>query len=162
MGVDSSPENIRITQARFADDANFLGAFATPHAQLPAAPDTVMLVEVIEHMPRAAAVDFLRGIAALLPRGGQVMVTCPNREDLAKAEVICPECGCCFHPMQHMQSLAPSDVVTLADAAGFDKVYAGAMRFRRKGELRLIRSIIAAWYSILRCQPFLVYVGRKR
>ena len=90
------------------------------------------------------------------------MVTCPNCEDLAKVEVLCPECGCCFHPMQHMQSLAPSDVVALADAAGFDTVYAGATRFRRKGELRLVRTMIAAWYSVFRCQPSLVYVGRKR
>ena len=162
MGVDSSPENIRITRGRFADHAGFLGTFATPHSQLPEVPDTVTLIEVVEHMPRAAAGDFLRGIAELLPRGGHIVVTCPNHEDIVAAEVLCPECGCCFHPVQHMQSLVPSDVVTLANAAGFDTVFAGATRFRRKGELRLVRTIIVGWCSVVRRLPHLVYIGRKR
>jgi len=162
MGVDSSPEGIRITRQRFTNDAAFLGAFLTPHPQLPAVPDTVMLVEVIEHMPRTVAGDFLRGIAALLPQGGHVVVTCPNRENIVDAQVLCPECGCCFHPVQHMQSLAPSDVATLAEGAGFDTVYAGATRFRRKGELGFIRAIIVGWYWVFRCLPHLVYIGRKK
>jgi SAM-dependent methyltransferase len=163
MGLDSSPENVRSVTQRFAGNAGFLGAFSSAEPQrLPATPNTVMLVEVIEHMPRSAAVDFLRGVAALLPAGGHIVVTCPNREDIVRAEVLCPQCGCCFHPVQHMQSLAPDEVAALADSAGFDTVHAGATRFRRKGELRIKNALIAAWYSLVRRSPHLVYIGRKR
>ena len=39
-------------------------------------------------MPRTVAGDFLRGIAALLPQGGHVVVTCPNRENIVDAQVL--------------------------------------------------------------------------
>ena len=113
-------------------------------------------------MPRAMAADFLRGIGALLPAGAHIFVSCPNKEDIAAAEVLCPECGCCFHPVQHMQSLAPADVAALANEAGFDTVFAGATRFRRRGESRLYNSLLVAWYTLIGRLPHLVFVGRKR
>jgi hypothetical protein len=149
-------------QKRFAGRDRFLGAFQTPTSTLPTQPDTAFVVEVIEHMPRAMAADFLRGIGALLPVGGHILVSCPNREDITNAEVLCPECGCCFHPVQHMQSLAPADVEALANEAGFDTVFAGATRFRRKGESRLYNSLLVGWYTLIRRLPHLVFVGRKR
>jgi SAM-dependent methyltransferase len=162
MGVDASSANVRTTQERFDGRAGFLGAFPAPAPALPAPPSTALVVEVIEHMPRDKAADFLRGIGALLPAGGHLFVTCPNREDLAAAEVLCPECGCRFHPVQHMQSLAPEDVAALADAAGFDRVYAGATRFRRRGESRFTGALLLAFYTLVRRLPHLVFVGRKR
>lgn len=162
IGVDSSPANVRTTQGRFEGRPGFLGAFQTPDPALPTQPNTAMVVEVIEHMPRTMATDFLRGIAALLPPGGHIFVSCPNKEDIRAAEVLCPECGCCFHPVQHMQSLAPQDVAALANDAGFDTVLAGATRFRRNGESRIYGSLLAAWYTLTRQLPHLVFVGRKR
>ena len=162
FGVDSSPENVRLVTEKLAGQPGFLGAGLASQANLPVTPDTAMVVEVIEHMPRAFAVDFLRAVASFLPSGGHIVITCPNQEDLARAEVLCPECACRFHPVQHMQSLAPADVAALAESAGFDRVYAGATRFRRKGQSRLARGILAAWYTVIRRSPHLVYVGRKR
>jgi len=117
---------------------------------------------VIEHMPRVMAADFLRAIGALLPAGAHIFVSCPNKEDIAAAEVLCPECACCFHPVQHMQSLAPADVAALANEAGYDTVFAGATRFRRRGESRLYNSLVVAWYMLIGRLPHLVFVGRKR
>lgn len=162
MGVDSSPENVRNANERFASTPGFLGAFSSSSPGLPSEPTTVMLVEVIEHLPRSVAVEFLRGVAALVPTAGQIVITCPNGEDIAQAEVLCPECGCCFHPVQHMQSLRPADVAVLAASAGFEKIYVGATRFRRKGEIRIVSAVLAGWYALTRRSPHLVYVGRKR
>lgn len=162
IGVDSSPENVRLVTEKLTGQPGFLGTYLASQAKLPVTPDTAMVVEVIEHMPRSFAVDFLRGVGAFLPAGGHVVITCPNQEDIARAEVLCPECACRFHPVQHMQSLAPSDVAALAESAGFDRVYAGATRFRRKGQSRLARGILAAWYAVIGQSPHLVYVGRKR
>ena len=162
MGADSSPQNVSNAQRRFAGRAGFLGAFQTPNPALPAQADTAFVVEVIEHMPRAVAADFLRGVGALLPAGGHILVSCPNKEDIAAAEVLCPECGCCFHPVQHMQSLAPADVASLANEAGFDTVFAGATRFRRRDETRLTGALLVGWYKLIGRLPHLVFVGRKR
>jgi hypothetical protein len=162
MGADSSPQNVLNTQKRFSSHAGFLGTFQTPNPTLPTQPDTAFVIEVIEHMPRTAAADFLRGIGALLPAGGHIFVSCPNQEDIVAAEVLCPECGCCFHPVQHMQSLAPADVAALAGDAGFDTVFAGATRFRRRGENRVVGALLAGWSALLGRAPHLVFVGRKR
>jgi 2-polyprenyl-3-methyl-5-hydroxy-6-metoxy-1,4-benzoquinol methylase len=162
MGVDGAPENVLGVQKRFAGRAGFLGAFQAPNPSLPAQPDLAFVVEVIEHMPRAAAADFLRGVGALLPGGGHILVSCPNQEDIVAAEVLCPECGCCFHPVQHLQSLAPADVAALASDAGFETVFAGATRFRRRRESRIYAWFLATMYGLFGRPPHLVFVGRKR
>jgi hypothetical protein len=162
MGCDSSIENVRATAARLAGTAGFLGAALAPDPGLLARPDTVMLVEVLEHVPPGAVPGFLKNVAALLPPGGHIVVTCPNREDLARAEVLCPECGCCFHPVQHLQSLGPEDVAAFAERAGFEAVFSGATRFRKLGESRITAKICAGWYALFGKSPHLVYVGRKR
>jgi SAM-dependent methyltransferase len=162
MGTDSSPANVRAVAQRFDGQDGFLGAFQTPVLSLPAKPEMVFLIEVVEHMPRAAATETLRATAALLPTGGHVLVSCPNREDIRAAEVLCPECACCFHPVQHVQSLAPDDVAEIAADAGFDTMFAGATRFRRSGETRFTGALLAVWYRLIRRSPHLVFVGRKR
>jgi hypothetical protein len=162
LGVDGSPQNVLTTQKRLSNNPAFLGAFETPTPPLPARPDMAFVVEVIEHIPRAQAADFLRGVGALLPVGGHIMITCPNQEDIRAVEVLCPECGCCFHPVQHMQSLAPPDVAALANEAGFDTVFTGATRWRRKGETRLYNAFLAALYHLFSRPPHLVFIGRKR
>lgn len=162
MGADGSPQNVVNARKRFIGREGFLGAFETPNPSLPSQPDLAFVVEVIEHVPRSLATDFLRAVGALLPVGGYILVSCPNQEDLVASEVLCPECACCFHPVQHMQSLTPTDVAALANQAGFDAVYARATRFRRRGESRLYASFLAAIYALFRHAPHLVFVGRKR
>jgi SAM-dependent methyltransferase len=163
MGCDSSPGNVRAVQERFASAKGFfLGALLAPPPALPPAPDVVMLVEVVEHMPRAAVPGFLAGVASLLAPGGCIVVTCPNQEDLQAAEVLCPECGCRFHPVQHLQSLAPADVAVLATGAGFETLLSGATRFRKTGESHLTARLYAGWYRWFGKAPHLVYIGRKR
>jgi len=162
MGTDGSPQNVANVEKRFSGREGFLGVFQAPTLSLSSQAELAFVVEVIEHMPRTAASEFLRGVGALLPPGGHIFVSCPNQEDIVAAEVLCPECGCCFHPVQHMQSLAPADVAALANEAGFDTVYAGATRFRRRGESRLYGNFLAGCYKLFGRPPHLVFVGRKR
>ena len=161
MGCDSSPDSVRAIEERFGGKENFLGAFQTPVSQVPVVPDTILLVEVIEHMPKSAVNEFLTGVGALLKPGGHVVITCPNGEDIVSAEVLCPECACRFHPVQHMQSLTPDVVESLAGGAGFQKVFSGATRLRRTGEWAAKAWTIARLRTWFGRPPHLVYVGRK-
>jgi SAM-dependent methyltransferase len=160
MGCDSSPDSLRTVTERFAGQPGFLGAFQTP-PKLPA-PDIITLVEVIEHLPPPAAKEFVASLSALLKPGGHLVITCPNKENLQASEVLCPECGCCFHAVQHLQSLAPEDVAALGEGAGLRTVFAGATRFRKNSESKLRRAVLAGWYRMLGRAPHLVYVGQKR
>jgi 2-polyprenyl-3-methyl-5-hydroxy-6-metoxy-1,4-benzoquinol methylase len=162
IACDSSSEMVRAANERFDKKPGFLGAFTTPVGALPQPPDVITLVEVIEHVPAFAAEEFLTGVAALLPAGGHIFISCPNAEDLAAAEVLCPECGCQFHQVQHLQSLTPEAVATVAAAAGFEKVFAGATRFRRVGESKFKGWLYATGISLFGKGPHLVYIGRKR
>jgi SAM-dependent methyltransferase len=162
MGCDSSPDSVRTVAERFAGKPNFLGAFVTSEPARPDPADVVTLVEVIEHLPPPAVPGLLGALASHLKPGGHVIITCPNQEDLQAAEVLCPECACRFHPVQHLQSLAPADVARVAEAAGFRTVFAGATRLRKKGESALLSAVVAGWYRVFGKPPHLVYVGQKR
>jgi 2-polyprenyl-3-methyl-5-hydroxy-6-metoxy-1,4-benzoquinol methylase len=162
MACDSSPETVRAVRERFANTPGFLGAVQTPVEALPRTPDVVTLVEVIEHVPAFATPEFLTSVATILAPGGHLFISCPNAEDLTAVDVLCPECGCQFHPVQHLQSLTPDKVAELAAAAGFEKVFAGATRFRRVGESKLKGWLFAKAISLFGKGPHLVYIGRKR
>jgi SAM-dependent methyltransferase len=161
MGCDASPDSVRTVAERFAGKPNFLGAFVPSDAAKPADADVVTLVEVIEHLPPPAVPGLLAALAAHLKPGGHVIITCPHKENLQAAEVLCPECACRFHPVQHLQSLAPADVAAVAEAAGFRTMFARATRLRRKGESALLSAIIAAGARLVAQAPHLVYVGQK-
>ena len=46
----------------------------------------------------------LEEVRRVLRPGGHVIMTTPHREDMGKNEVLCPNCRCVFHRMQHLRS----------------------------------------------------------
>ena len=162
VGVDGSPQNVRKTQSRFEGRPGFLGAFQTPNPKLPAQPDTAFVVEVIEHMPRAVAADFLRGIGGLLPAGAHILVSCPNKEDIAAAEVLsrsaaaasipCSTCRASRPPTSRRWRTRPASTrCSRARPASGAGVRAASTT-----------PWLVAWYTLIGRLPHLVFVGRKR
>jgi SAM-dependent methyltransferase len=66
--------------------------------------DAILLIEVVEHLDDATLDGVLARVEALLRPDGSMLVTTPNREDLAYNTVNCPDCGCIFHRVQHVRS----------------------------------------------------------
>jgi SAM-dependent methyltransferase len=162
LGVDSSVDSVAATGRRLAGRAGFLGAFQAGE-RLPVTPEAVTLFEVIEHLPAEALVGFLSRAAALLPAGGRIVGTTPHREQLERAQVLCPECACLFHPSQHLASIDPEGLRATAAQAGLDALLLQPTLFPRSADrslrTRLRQRLVERWPAHA---PHLLFVLRKR
>jgi hypothetical protein len=99
-------------------------------------------------------------VRRMLKPGGHVIATTPNEEDLAKGEIICPNCACVFHRIQHMRSLSTGSVEASMRAAGFAPVVCRATYFSPLGGAHaLLERVRRRWERLP--QPHLLFIGRR-
>jgi 2-polyprenyl-3-methyl-5-hydroxy-6-metoxy-1,4-benzoquinol methylase len=118
--TDASPEAVRKANANNRDVACFQGA--RPLGEILAADlrfDALVSVEAIEHMDDAALGDFFASARRLLRPEGRLVITTPNEEDLAKAEIYCPACDHTVHRWQHLRSWSETTLGAAVRAHGF-------------------------------------------
>jgi SAM-dependent methyltransferase len=118
-GVDQSPESVATVNQRFKDHPRFKGAFVDSREIEAASADAVFAVEVVEHLDDASLEGLLSGAHRVLKPGAHLVVTTPNSEDLLKSEVMCPNCGCAFHNMQHVRSWSAESLSEYLRRFGF-------------------------------------------
>lgn len=75
------------------------------------AADCVLCCEVLEHLPRPIFEAARLELARVSSRW--VVVTVPNRENRARADVDCPACGCRYNPMRHLRSFDEASLAEL-------------------------------------------------
>jgi len=94
-----------------------------------------------------------------------VMITTPNEENLEKGEVICPECGCTFHRMQHINTYSSEDLTNLMMKYGFEKKAVLTTTFEKNSVENKIKKIYKFIRNkVTRDKPkdkHLVYFGVK-
>ena len=159
LGADDSPEiveaaRLRLPGARIA---------VAPVTQLPfddASLAAVLLVEVVEHLDNATLDGAFKEARRVLRPGGHLVITTPNKEDIAAAAVQCPDCGCEFHPMQHVRSWTGTTLANAMSSHGFEVKTIQQARLVENGP-RLERVIRGAYYALRRQQPHLVAVGTR-
>lgn len=163
IALDTSPDSVGILSDRFSKKAGFLGAKLSNITKLPlpdASADYVFLIETIEHLDEQVSRDILGELFRIARPGGFVVITTPHDEDLAKAEVMCPDCGCRFHTMQHMRSFTHTSLAHEVEAAGFDTVVCEATLFSTRWVgLRLLQRL--RFKLTGRAWPHLLYIGRR-
>jgi 2-polyprenyl-3-methyl-5-hydroxy-6-metoxy-1,4-benzoquinol methylase len=76
----------------------------------------VILLEVIEHLSNEHLDQAFAEIKRLLKPGGRLILSTPNREDLAGLARMCPDCGSVFHVWQHIRSWAPDQLTAYIEA----------------------------------------------
>ncbi len=84
--------------------------------------DICFLIEVIEHLKDESIDKTLREIYRVLKNNGHLVLTTPNKEDLELSKVLCPECGCIFHKMQHLHSWDSDRLRNIVCSYGFYEV----------------------------------------
>ncbi len=142
-GVDFSSNSVRDLQHKAAGVSGFVRA--THITSLPMGFgkhtfDVVLLVEVVEHLVDAHLNATLQEASRLLKRGGTMVITTPNREDLGRAKKICPNCSAVFHEWQHVRSWSKEALTDYVRAYGFATRSAKELDFAVSGIMgRLVR-----------------------
>ena len=132
QGIDSSARAVDEVLARFGTHPLLLGALQGDFDHIPLNDNeagTIFLIEVLEHMDNnfmAKAFDEMRRV---LKEGGHLIVTVPNEENLEAKKIACPECGCVFHRVQHMQSFNRQSLAEMLHDHGFQVEFCKGLNF---------------------------------
>lgn len=168
-GFDASPQSVERLRERLGGRPGFLGAEVGALDAIPLddrAAGTLFLIEVLEHFAPDQRERALYEVARVVRPGGHLVLTVPNEEDLDAKKVACPECGCIFHRVQHLQSLDVALVSSLLDRCGFEPRFVSALNFRHfpdrafHGLVRLAVRRLPALGG--RGAPHLMAIGRRR
>jgi cyclopropane fatty-acyl-phospholipid synthase-like methyltransferase len=131
FGMDHSPQSRAEVARRFGKDPKFGGVLAPGEVErLAGQVDVLYCVEVVEHLEDAVLARLLETIRRMLKPDGVAIITTPNREDLEKSQIYCPQCQSVFHRWQHVRSWDASSLSSAAWAHGLDVVETVETDFR--------------------------------
>lgn len=165
--VDFSKETVDNINKQFGSTENFKGCslvqgFPSPFNDNEF--DIVMLIEAIEHLTDNYLLPTLQEAYRILKPGGSLVITTPNDEDLKSRNVICPDCGCVFHRVQHVRSFTADSLAKLVGTFGFSRVFSGSTNFHEYSKYGLFHKSINFLKKRMGTAyrpPHLVYIGKK-
>jgi len=168
-GFDFAPESIQSTAQRFSTSPNFHGTklivpgknFTTYQSEFF---DFVFMIEAVEHLTDNYINSTFKEINRVLKRGGKLLVTTPNNEELPHSHVCCPDCGAVFHRVQHMRSFDKISLPNLINNHGFRTLKCGVTNFSYYNELSILSFLKRSIASVRRdySYPHLYYFGQKQ
>lgn len=122
-GADISKDTINKLNSRLANNKLFIKAkVSTELTQVPfssQSTNSIFFLETIEHLLKDDIIKCLKNIYEVLKKDGYLIVTTPYNENLKTSMVICPECECTFHNMQHIGSFNTVSLRNLLESNGF-------------------------------------------
>jgi len=159
-GSDQSPESAATVNRRFEGHSRFRGVSVGTQSLPDSSVDTVFIVEVVEHLDDATLKVVLSEARRLLKPGGHVVLTTPNAENLEQSKVICPECGCVFHKMQHVRSWTPQSLTDYVSRLGFDGSAFTTRLSHHRGLKRIAQRFVSL--AMRHLDPHLIYIGAAK
>lgn len=159
-GIDFSEASVEKVNQAFGSHRRFKGAHVlgkTTGKITDNSMDLVFVLEVVEHLDDTHLNVMKEATFRTLSKGGYIVVTTPNRENLQEGEAICPDCGCVFHRWQHVRSWCPGDLVNDMEKAGFKTIHVNETNFQVKNFL------LATLFLMLfpKYKKNLIYIGQK-
>jgi ubiquinone/menaquinone biosynthesis C-methylase UbiE len=120
-----------------------------------------ILIETVEHMDAHAFQSALGEAYRILKPGGIVVITTPNEENLQANQIMCPNCGCVFHKVQHVRSWSHQSLGDAMHDIGFERVMCAPVLFSPYA--RPLRQFHRLRLALRRAKlPHLMYIGRKQ
>lgn len=161
-GAEFSPETVEVVTRKFEGNPLFRGVILVGEGAAPIESesfDTVFFMETIEHILPDELESTISEIQRLVRKNGRVVITTPNDEDLEERTVMCPDCGCMFHRVQHMTSWNADSLRGLMEKNGFKSILCEATTFRPGSALNFLLDMGSK--LLRRKNPHLIYVGEK-
>jgi len=159
---DSSHTSVAALHARLGGQPGLLGA-AVSEGRMPLADDSadaVLLIETIEHLDAATGQSLLGEARRVLRRGGHVVITTPHEENLRESEIICPNCHCVFHRMQHLRTFGVALLAATVEEAGFRTVVCRGTYFSPFRGLHRALELVRRRVERI-ANPHLLYIGQR-
>ncbi len=159
-GLDFSKNSVELVENKFSGSPHYgrtVWAENLPSCYPDGSMDLVISLEVIEHLDDEKLSSMLREIYRILTPHGYVAITTPNRENLAKSKVICPECGTIFHRWQHVRTWTASTLQDYMETKGFKTVHILESNFASKHQ-RLVKYFLKLFPQK---KASLLYIGIK-
>lgn len=124
--------------------------------------DAIFLIEVVEHLDDHWLAKTLDQVHALLKKGGSLIVTTPNEENLEDNMVYCPVSNLIFHRWQHMRSWSETTLAAALARHGFRDIRTETRTFDgdKPKNISYLRYLASRIVSRLRKAQSLVAVGR--
>lgn len=119
----------------------------------------VFFIETIEHLLPEELNPTLSELYRMLKRGGYIIITTPNQENLEGGKILCPECGCIFHRGQHLSAWSADSLAALLAEFRFRKIVCETAHFRPSSQWNFLRDLVAMLRGHKKMN--LVYVGEK-
>lgn len=145
--LDFSAASVAALNQRAAGQARFRGAVHATDLPSPLgaqAFDAILLIEVVEHLKDAYLDATLRDAARMLKRGGIVVVSTPNEEDLERSRLFCPACGTVFHQWQHVRSWTAESLAAAMARHGFVRVFHRTTDYQARERTLASRALAAS------------------
>jgi SAM-dependent methyltransferase len=169
FGLDFSAGSIARTDGRLNGEPRYGGAWFTRDLPSPvesSSMDTVISIEVIEHLTDDMLQGMFREIRRILKDDGRLVITTPNEEDLETSKLFCPNCESRYHRWQHIRSWSADSLKALLTDNGFAPVVVRATCFRsmRAGWAAALKNTVARILgrSVAVQKPHLFAVATKR
>jgi len=169
-GLDSSAESIKKMEEKYNGNRHFQGAVLSSGIPNPIKDsnfDFCFFLETIEHiLPNELDLN-LKEINRLLKPGGYLFVSTPNKEKLDRNKVICPDCGCIFHWVQHMNSFNVETLSNIMRRNGFEtvfcrEVFLGINKGWFNKAKKIANQVRNFWFKTPPNLPHLIYLGKKK
>jgi len=101
--------------------------------------DTVMMTDVIEHLPDSVLCDGMKEILRVMKPKGKLIIVAPYREDFHESFVYCPTCGGSFHRWGHLRVINEDWMMMCLNTYGFNVVEMRLLPLGLMAEHRIIR-----------------------
>lgn len=126
MAYEPSPVRAQTLQQRMENKTGFHGVVgATDERQF----ECVLMTEVIEHILDEQLDDVLARVASLTAKGGTIIVTTPNNEDMELNYTYCPISDLWYHRWQHVRTFTLESLAATLSRFGFEEVASHRLEF---------------------------------
>jgi len=171
QGLDSSIDSIQKVKRKFKENKFFKGIILSTGFLNDNIADNsydfVFCIETVEHIIPEELSLFFRELYRIVKPGGYLFVSTRNNENLDKKRIICPDCGCIFHRVQHMNSFTSHSLNEMFNKVGFSNIFCKATLLNKtrsyfdKGKY-LINFFRSKLTGAKMFKPDLVYLGIKK
>lgn len=160
-GVDFSEQSVASLASRTKQDLHVAKVQHITKLPTPLATesfDVVLLLEVVEHLKDQYLDGTISEVCRLLKKGGVVLITTPNEEDLKHETLFCPECGAVYHKWQHVRSWSVQTLEEYLGQYGLILRRRRTVNFEVYGWRATIKEFVKRFFGRKSRQPHMVAV----